>query len=146
MATYKTSDLLNKISELINSGYEYVDIDVDEDEEDSDFPVSLHFDGLDGIDFTDCGEVNSCVIPNDYDFESSSVLINPQDYCGHIAFTHDEIFTIKHALDNALEYFKECVKDPRYSNDTVSSIKEATIKCRNLQAKLAKCLKKYHFS
>ena len=68
MATYKTSDLLNKISELINSGYEYVDIDVDEDEEDSDFPVSLHFDGLDGIDFTDCGEVNSCVIPNPLPF------------------------------------------------------------------------------
>lgn len=43
-----------------------------------------------------------------------------------------------HALNNALEYFKECLKDSSLSRDIKDEIRISSTQCRNLQAKFNK--------
>lgn len=145
MAIYKTTDLLNQLCQIISDGYEF--IDVSEFDEDDELPAGLSFEaienefaavGYDGVDATE--------LPDGYDSETSPRKFKFDDFCCDISFTYKEIFTIKHAVDNALEYLKECSKDPSYSKDILSEIKSSTIDIRNLQAKLAKQLKKYSIS
>jgi len=153
MATYKSTELLKMISEIVNDGYKYVDVSEwegdkpdDKDGEYDDLPTYLSFEAIDedlaGIDYE---SVYSCDFPNESDIATPE-LFHGNDYCSSIAFTFDEIFTIKHALDNSLEYFKECANDPKVSKDILSEIKSASISCRNLQAKLAKLLKGFKIS
>ena len=47
MVTVKVADLLKKAQELLEAGYEYVDID--DMAEDGDLPKCLHFDAYDGL-------------------------------------------------------------------------------------------------
>lgn len=141
MATYKVQDLFNQLSEIINDGYEFVD--VYESEADDDFPTSLSFEAIDEYENIGYDGVESCEIPPDHDFNSISTTVRTDSYCSSIVFTYDEIFTIEHAVNNALEYFKECSKDPSYSKEVLAEIKASSIKCRNLQAKLAKYLKRF---
>lgn len=144
MAIYKTSELLKQICEIINDGYEYVDIE--EYEADDEFPASLHFDAQGEFEAVDYAEVESCDIPDDYNFNRHDVSLNLQDPCGYITFTHSEIFVIEQAVRNALAYMKEeSTKNSQYSKDTIADMKRSMIDLRNLQAKLAKCLKRYHF-
>lgn len=156
MAIYKSAELLKMISEIVNDGYKYVDVselegsspdpDDDEDGEYDDLPTSLNFEAIDenlvGIDYE---SVDSCEFPSESDIDAPEHF-HGNDICGSIAFTFDEIFTIKHATDNALEYFKECSKEPKIPKDTLSEIKASSISCRNLQAKLAKFLKGFKIS
>lgn len=144
MATYKTSDLYNIISELMNDGYEYVDVLSLDAAEDS--PEALSFDAIeDSCSSTEYEIIESCEVPDDYDFsEHSTRPIAPTDYCCELNFTYEEIALIKHATDNALEYFKELLKDPKQSKEIVKDIKQSSVKCRNLQAKLSKFLKYLH--
>lgn len=156
MAIYKSDELLKMISEIVNDGYKYVDVsemegfEPDPDDEDydefEDLPTHLNFE-----------VIEDDLVSNDYDcvysckFPSESDIANPQrfhgnDYCSSISFTFDEIFTVKHAVDNSLEYFKECSKDPEISKEILAEIKSSSISCRNLQAKLVKFLKKFKIS
>lgn len=137
MAVYKTMDLLKMLSELINEGYEYVDIS-EEDSDDED-PVSLYFEGIeDAYSNVDFDSVYSCELPEDYDGDSWE--INQNDPFPHM-FTYNEIFTIDQALSNALQYYKEISQDKSCPRDTRDSIKRASVDCRNLEAKLAKIFK-----
>ena len=77
-------------------------------------------------------------IPENYNFETSVRKFSSSDICPDLLFTFDEIFTLKQALDNALEYMKKCSNDPSYSKATHEDIKKASIAARNLQAKFAK--------
>lgn len=137
MATYKISDLINTLHEIASDNYEYVDIlELDEDD---DMPASLSFSAIsDSFSEVDYESVDSVEIPENYDSETSSRLFAPSDICPDLLFTFNEIFTLKQALDNALEYMKECSKDPSCSRETLEDIKKASISARNLQAKFAK--------
>lgn len=113
MATYKISELYNRICEIANDGYEYVEIttlDADED-----MPEALAFNAVEDSAFSvDYEELDSCELPNDYE-GGTSRTIDTSDYCLELHFTYQEMFTIQHAIDNALEYYKECLKDSSYS-------------------------------
>lgn len=141
MATYKVQDLINKLYEVSSDGYEYVDIyELGGDEED-DMPVSLSFSAISSsYDDVDYESVESVDIPGNYNFETSVRCFSPSDICPDLLFTFDEVFILKQALDNALEYMKECSKDPSCSKATLDDIKKASISARNLQAKFAKYL------
>ena len=144
MAIYNVYELYNRICELANDGYEYVEIiTLDSDEE---FPESLSFNAIETYNSSvDYEEIESCVLSEHYCYEEKqSHTIKPTDYCMELNFTYNEIATIKHAVDNALEYFKEALKDDSYSKDIIKEIKESSIECRNLQAKLAHFLKHIH--
>lgn len=140
MAIYKISELVNKLGEILNDGYEYVDIV--SFEADDDIPESLSFEAVEcesgGVSYE---EVESCELPGNYDINNphcSSIKV--ENFCGDILFTYHEIFVLSHAVDNALGYFKDCLKDPAHK-DLVPEIKQSSIECRNLQAKFAKFLK-----
>lgn len=143
MATYKVNDLLNQICEIIDDGYEYVDIIELEADEYS--PTGLSFEALDEYSSIGYDGVESCEMPEDYDSDAPRTVCS-DDFCKYISFTYAEIATLKHAIDNALEYFKECSKDPSLSRDALSEIKASSVDCRNLQAKLAKFFKKFKIS
>ena len=66
MATYKTIELINRLSELINNGYEYVDVSIIEADED--LPESLPFDAIESDScFVDYEEIDSVELPEDYE-------------------------------------------------------------------------------
>lgn len=135
MATYKISELYNRICEIANDGHEYVEIATLP--ADDDMPEALAFNTVETSGFSvDYEELDSCEVPEDYE-EKTSRTVNPSDYCLELHFTYQEMFTIQHAIDNALEYYKECLKDSSYSKDVLKEIKRSSVECRNLQAKLA---------
>ena len=140
MATYKTSELFNKLSELINDGYEYVDIICCE--ADDEFSESLAFEAIaSDVESLDFEDVESCEIPDGYDVESSEHTFNINDFCA-LPFTYKEIFSLMNAVDNALEYLKECVDKPE-NKSLRSEIKQSSVECRNLQAKFRKFTKNF---
>ena len=66
MATYKTIELINRLSELINSGG-YVDVSIIEADEDI-LPESLHFDAIESDSCSvDYEEIDSVELPEDYE-------------------------------------------------------------------------------
>lgn len=142
MATYKTTELINRLSELINDGYEYVDVSIME--EDEDFPESLHFDALESNTCSvDYEEVESIEIPEDYDYENGYHKVTGTDFCLTLPFTYNEIGSLAHAVDNALLLVKECASDPSYTKEEIADMKDAAIQWRNLQAKFAKFHKRF---
>lgn len=139
MSTYKTLELINKLSEIIEDGYEYVEIT--ESEEDEDSFSTLHFDAVDGYcSSIDYESVQSVTIPDDYDY-TLHIRGKIDDKCHNISFSYKELFLIEHALNNALEYFKEYAADPNCPKEDRDEIKRDSIDMRNLQAKLAKFFK-----
>lgn len=140
MATYKTIELIDKLSELINDGYEYVDInELDADEE---FPESLTFEAIESnsssIDYED---VESVIVPEDYDYQRGYHKVKGTDSCLTLSFTYNEISYLSHAIDNVLQFTKEYIKDPSCSKEEIADIKASSIHWRNLQAKFAKFFK-----
>ena len=144
MGVYRISDLCNRLCEMANDGYEYTDIYVLDEDEDS--PESLSFEALEAsCSSVDYETVESCGLPDDYYYLLKSTRsVNATDYCTEINFTYKEIALIKHAVDNALAYFKDLLDDSTQSKDIVKEIKQSSVECRNLQAKLAKFLKRLH--
>lgn len=139
MAIYKTIDLLNKLHEIIEDKYEYVD--VMELDADDDTPEALAFDVFDDYDSSiDYEEVDSVDIPDDYDY-SFHIHGKSDDNCYTISFTYEELFIISDAISDALEYYKKYISDPSCTRDERDNIKSFSVKCRNLQAKLAKFFK-----
>ena len=138
MATFKTVELLNKLHEMINDGYELVDISLFENEDDS--TSTMYFNVIeDDFESIDYESIDSCDIPDGY--SSSSISLLPDDPAP-ISFSYSDILTLSHAVDNALEYYKECSKDSSYSKEILEEIKTSSISTRNLQAKFAKFLKR----
>lgn len=130
MATYKTLDLMNRISQILNNGYFFVD--VSEIEGDSEFSTSLSFeaeDGNIGIGYDDVDSISD---------NEESTFITSDDYIA--AFTANEISLLHHSVSNALEYYKECLNDPSYSRETKDKIKADIVQTRNMQAKLLKLI------
>lgn len=144
MATYKSSELFQMISEIVNEGYQYVNIYEGKDDE-TEPSEYLNFEAIDedlaGIEYD---SVDSCAFP------SESSVNTPEQFSGDdpcaVSFTINEFFTIMNAVDNALEYFKELSKDTKLPRETRDQIKASSVSCRNLQAKLAKANKRINVS
>ena len=134
MATYKTSELLKQLCDLVNDGYAYVD--VSEIEADEDFPASLSFSICEGFAGMNYCDIDSCDPPENY--LASSCDENPDDSFARILFSEKELCTIACAIDNALEYFKELKGDPNIPQEDRDGLRILSTDCRNLQAKLKK--------
>lgn len=131
MATYKTIDLMNQISQVLNDGYHFVD--VYECDSDKEHLPSLSFEVPDfDIEYDDVVSLSE---------ETVKFNLSPDDYIA--AFSFNEIALLHHAVTNSLEYGKECLNDPSYSKEDKDKIKSFSVKLRNLQAKLIKILKTY---
>lgn len=134
MAIYKTTELLDLLNDIIVDGFEYVDItELDHDDES---PTSLSISAVDEFHNIDYDSIDSCEIPQNYDFTKPTLSFSPDDLCHNVSFTYKEVFTIIHAVNNALAYFKDCLADPSYPRDIRDEIKASSVECRNLQAKL----------
>ncbi len=148
MAVYKSTDILKVISEITSDGFKYVDVYELEgsSDEDGDAITSLNFEAV-ADEFSAVGydSVYSCGDPTDSEIEAPESFHN-DDFCGLVSFTFGEIFTINHAVNNALEYFKELSKDTSIPRETLEHIKSSSVSCRNLQAKLVKFLKDFNIS
>ena len=139
MAIYKTSELFNKLCEIISDGYDYVEINEDYGYN----PPELTFNACEDSNYSaDYEEICACDLPDGYNASTASHICNLNDFCCDLPFTYSEIFTIKHAIDNALEYFKECLEDKTLSREIKQEIDLSAVRCRNLQAKIAKFVSK----
>lgn len=141
MATYKIADLHKMICDLINDGYEYAD--VYSCEADDNFPEYLSFSAIeDDCSTVDYEEVDSCELPDGYYLGMEPPEpIKATDPCAKLSFTYGEIFTIKQAIDNALEYAKILCEDNSLPSDVIKDVKNSSVAWRNLQAKFAHSLK-----
>ena len=134
MAVYNLFDLLGRITELINDGCCYAEIT--EISSDDEFPVSLSFSSLCDYFPDEYEPVDS--IPYDYENPPEPPTLSKDSPFYVLTFSETE--TALHALNNALEYFKECSlnKNGCYDRATLDSIKRSSFMCRNLQAKIKK--------
>ena len=72
MATYRISNLIDKLAEIMNDGYEFVEIS--ELEEVDDLPICLNFNAVEYNNASvDYEEVNSVKVPENYSSEESSL-------------------------------------------------------------------------
>lgn len=141
MAIYKTLDLIKELRLVLDDGFEFVELM--ELESEDDMPASVSLSGIGEDEMIEYDPVESCEIPDDYDYDNPDFRFKPNDQCEHIAFTFDELRVIQHSVNNALEYYKECIKDDFYEKDVREHIRKSTIDTRNFQAKLAKMLKNF---
>jgi len=140
MAIYKISEVLDRLSEMKQDNVLYADIM--EVEGDSEFPTALGFEALiSDYERVDYETVDS--YPDVSEHDLTHCTISPNDNCYDLSFTYQEIFTLHHAVSNALEYFKECEKNPSYTPDILKRIKSSSVKCRNLQPKLLKIVRQF---
>lgn len=136
MALYKTHELFCKICEVLESGCHYVDIcEIESDDGPS---TSLSFEVINDYEGFPLDDLESC--ENQSKTNSSAKYISDSDFCP-LLFTFNEISTLATAVNNALEYYKECSKDKSLSRDTLDEIKQSSVECRNLQAKFAQYFK-----
>ena len=138
MALYNLFEVMDHIMEIINDGYIYADIS--EIPRDDDDPASLSFSVPDpDNDFLAIDYESIDALPDDYDLSRCSITSDKVCY----GLTLEELATVHHALNNALEYFKECSSDKSYSKEVLNDIKASSVRCRNLQAKTLKFLNKF---
>lgn len=141
MAIYNVVELIDRLLDIYqNEGALYADII--QLPEDADSPTRLDFMAVhpngESVDYE---AIDSQSNPSEADFSGYS--ITPTDPCYNITFSYEDIVTIHHAVRNALEYFKECEKNPIYSTEDLKDIKASSVRCRNLEAKLVKAMKSF---
>ena len=143
MAIYKTSELFNKLCEIINDGYEYIDVD-ELSSNNSEEPTELYFEAQSSeYGAIDYESVESCSLPENYAIDNSSYIMEQDDFCSRIAFTYHEIFVLMHAVDITLHYLEEISKN---STDKTfrSDVEQYSIDFHNLQTKFSQKFK-LHF-
>lgn len=126
MANYNLTDILSRLSEILNDGYFVSDISINSEDKDD--------------------ESMSFYTP-DYGYEpvyslgnaQNSIAIGPDTPCYVVSIS--ELATIVHAFSNALEYIKEQSKDRSYDATTRNEMKSASIDMRNLMVKYERILR-----
>lgn len=140
MATYKTSDLIDRLREIASDGCDYIEISCIDAEDD--LPEALSFEGLvdetSGVGYEEvesCSPVFNSPDPSDYeDFD------DPCEPSG-LNFTFGELKHIDLALDNALEFGRQILKQKDVPRDLRDQVKSDSVAWRNLHAKLAQYFK-----
>lgn len=126
MANYNLTDILSRLSEILNDGYFVSDI---------------------SINFEDEDDENMSFYTPEYEYEpvyslgnaQSSIPIGSDTPCCVVSMS--ELATIVHAFSNALEYIKEQSKDKSYDAATRNEMKSASIDMRNLIVKYERILR-----
>ena len=138
MATYKISELMSRLSEMLQDGFYFTyifEIDADDDS-----PECLSFEAV-GEDYgIDYEEVES-VDPDDTD-----TSLTADDVSATLIFSFEELCTLMNAVDNALEYGKHRLKQPDCDREETDIIKQNSVELRNMQAKFAKFRKAHGIS
>lgn len=137
MATYKISDILLKLAEMVEDDHNFVELNEYPEEDDS--PALLSFNvpvecECPDFDVSDYESIDACD-PNDPS-SNEVISISKDSLCPNLLFTYDEIDLINHAVKNSIEYCKECIDSPNYSRDTKDLIKKDLIDLRNFYPKL----------
>lgn len=134
MATYRISDLIVRLTEMLQDGYSFVNLE--EIPAEDDLPACLSFEGLPEFEGNNYEEVDSV----DLDNLPSRIIrsFSPDDLCGSMLFTYNELATLHYALDNAIDYFKKEKENPEYSREEKDEIKTGIIDFRNLQPKFVR--------
>lgn len=137
MAIYKAKELAEKISEIVNSGYDFIEVlEIDKDDEEKS-SAALSFSAVDisegCISSDDYGYVDSCEISNENseDDESSEPFV----FC---CLTNSELNTVYDAVENTINYCKLFIKNKNYPKDTQDNADRLAIKMRNFKVKLDK--------
>lgn len=139
MAVYLLKDLLDRFSEVASDGYRAVEL-FEEDADDSS-AAYLNITAKDE-DFSDVDYDPVEAFPeNDENFERT-VAVTFNDPCHEIRFSYKEVAELHHAVTNALEFYKDALKDKTLPRNIKEDIKSAEISARNLQAKLFKVVKR----
>lgn len=134
MATYRISDLIVRLTEMSQDGYSFVNLE--EIPAEDDLPACLSLNGSPECEGNDYEEVDSVDLDNLPSMITRS--FSPDDLCGSLLFTYEELDTLHHALNNAIEYFKEESSNPKYSREEKDEIKSDIIDFRNLQPKFVR--------
>ncbi len=135
MALYNVKDLLLQLTQIASDGYEFVEVSEIPAEEE--FPDSLQFTALENGDFfVDYDSIDSVDVSEEYNYQTSPHACSIDSPCTELIFSYKEMFVLKHAVDNALEHFKEEMGKPDCSREIKDEIKSASIDVRNIQAKL----------
>lgn len=122
MAIYKISELAGTVRELIHCGYDYVNVCACEEAED--FPASLDFEGVHDLSTSEeIAELVSVEVPSNYIRGLSPSQLNADDVSSSLCFSFDELCVLMNAVDNALEYMKECVASPDCTKNEKDEIK-----------------------
>lgn len=135
MATYRITDLLIRLAEMVEDRQDFVELTESPEEDGS--PACLSFEipeECSDFNSPDYEEVEACN-PEDVD-PSETFSISGDSLCPDLLFTYDEISLIEHAVKNSIEYFKECIDSPNYSRETKDKIKKDLITLRNFYPKL----------
>ena len=134
MANYITLELLCRIANIFDDGYEVVEIT--EIEGDDEEPTSLSFSVEDEESSIDYDFIDSLDNNDKYSFSYT-----PDDKLA--AFSLRELTVLYNSVTSALKYYKSIDKDSSISRDEKDEVKKLAIDARNMQAKLTKFLKAY---
>ena len=137
MAAYLLKDLLDRLSEIASDGYRVVEIS--ELEAEDDLAACLDLTAKSDQSDEDYGQIDAL---SDDEEQPRTVVTTFDDLCHELNFSYREIAVLHHAVSNALEFYKEKLKDKSIPRDVKEEIKGAEIATRNLQAKLTKVVKR----
>lgn len=134
MALYSAFELLQSISDILDDGYACCEINLipadDSDSEDSEsLSLSVPLDDFASIDY-------SGVDSHSDDFFNSPLKVNSRSAV--CTFSLSELDIIKGGLLNAIQFGNEELSKPGLDRDTISYIKSASVKYRNILAKIEK--------
>lgn len=138
MAAYLLKDLLDRLSEVAADGHAVVELSEIESENNNPAFLTISAPG----DFEEEEYDSIDALPEDEDSWEGSIIISADDICHEANFSYKEIAVLHHAVSNALEFYKENLKDKSIPRDVKEEIKGAEIATRNLQAKLTKVVKR----
>lgn len=124
MATYKVQELLKRLQEIQNDGYNYVDIMEFSDDSDDEPYTALSFDALaDEFSNIDYESIHSCIVDEDnYICDSRNA--------SSLRFNSEELSTIYHAIKQADEYYRA----------NINTCKKEASECQKLKVKISRFL------
>ncbi len=135
MADYSIHEVFNRVCEIINDGYHYVNIM--ELESDDDFPASLEFSAYDpehecSIDYDPVDALESSELFQDGTIHADEFLIG---------ITSKEANLLKVALEVTLSTYKKILSDSSTEKSQKDKIKSISVDLRNMQARINHTLK-----
>lgn len=113
MATYKISDILLKLAEMIEDDHTFVELNEYPEEDDSpaflSFNVPVECERPD-FDVSDYESIDACD-PND-PVSNDPIAISQDSLCPNVLFSYDEISTLELSLKNSIEYLQNYIDSP----------------------------------
>lgn len=141
MAIYKLSELIERLAEVSSDGNEFIEIE--ESYDDIENAHSIWFNSVSPNDEIEYDPVDSCVIPDDYDFDCPARDTSPESICPDLMFTYRELDMLSRGIDSLLILLKDYANRPECTKEELSAIKSDSVDYRNLQARFAHFYKSF---